>query len=227
MCAEHFYSKITFFFLSCMYFNLEDVGEWSSWIYSEYPKQRRSKSRKNKRLGKSVCELDLIPEFTWHPQRQSINHPLPPSLQNTLLLISPLFSWGHRQRKYHISIKADLFKDKKLTWQQKRYLDCVSMKASTGSLESVGAAFSSSALLFSLIGEAVLLFQFSSVQSLSLVQLFVTQWTAACQASLSITNSWSLLKVMSMESMMSSNHLLLCCLLLLSSIFSNIRIFSN
>ena len=46
-----------------MYFNLEDIGEWSSWIYSEYPKQRRRESRKKKKLGKSVCELDLIPEL--------------------------------------------------------------------------------------------------------------------------------------------------------------------
>ena len=51
--------------------------------------------------------------------------------------------------------------------------------------------------------------QFSSVQSLSCVQLFMTPWTAACQASLSITNSWSLLKLMSIELMMPSNHLIL------------------
>ena len=57
--------------------------------------------------------------------------------------------------------------------------------------------------------------QFSSVQLLSHVQLFATPWTAACQASLSITNSCSLLKLMSIESMMPSNHLILCCLLLL------------
>ena len=68
----------------------------------------------------------------------------------------------------------------------------------------------------------------SSVQSLSCVRLFVTPWTAACQASLSITNSWSLLKLMSIESMMPSNHLILCChLLLLPSIFPSIRVFSN
>ena len=68
----------------------------------------------------------------------------------------------------------------------------------------------------------------SSVQLLSLVQLFVTSWTAACQASLSITNSWSLLKLMSIESMMPSNHLILCCPLLLQlSIFLSIRVFSN
>ena len=69
---------------------------------------------------------------------------------------------------------------------------------------------------------------FSSVQSLSWVQLFVTPWTAAHQASLSITNSWSLLKLMSIESMMPFNHLILCCpLLLLPSIFPSIRVFSN
>ena len=61
---------------------------------------------------------------------------------------------------------------------------------------------------------------YSSVQSLSRVQLFVTPWTAARQASLSITNSRSLLKLMSTESMMPSNYLILCCpLLLLPSIF--------
>ena len=57
--------------------------------------------------------------------------------------------------------------------------------------------------------------QFSSVQSLSCVQLFATPWTAALQASLSITNSWSLLKLMPIESVMTSNHLILCCPLLL------------
>ena len=69
---------------------------------------------------------------------------------------------------------------------------------------------------------------FSSVQSLSRVRLFATPWTAACQASLSITNSWSLLKLMSIESVMPSNHLILCRPLLLPpSIFPRIRIFSN
>ena len=69
---------------------------------------------------------------------------------------------------------------------------------------------------------------FSSVQLLSRVQLFVIPWTAACQASLSITNSWSLPKLMSIESVMPSNHLILCCpLLLLPSIFPSIRVFSN
>ena len=67
-----------------------------------------------------------------------------------------------------------------------------------------------------------------SVQSLSHVQLFATPWTAAHQASLSITNSWSLLKLMSIESVMPSNHLILYCPLLLPpSIFPSIRVFSN
>ena len=68
----------------------------------------------------------------------------------------------------------------------------------------------------------------SSVQSLSRVQLFATPWITAPQASLSITNFRSLLKLMSIESVMLSNHLILCCpLLLLPSIFPNIRVFSN
>ena len=68
----------------------------------------------------------------------------------------------------------------------------------------------------------------SSVQSLSRVRLFVTPWTAACQASLSITNSWGLLRIMSIASVMPSNHLILCHpLLLLPSIFASIRVFSN
>ena len=70
--------------------------------------------------------------------------------------------------------------------------------------------------------------QFSWVHSFSHVQLFVTPWTAACQASLSITNSQSPPKPMSIESMMPSNHLILCRpLLLLPSIFPSIRVFSN
>ena len=72
------------------------------------------------------------------------------------------------------------------------------------------------------------LLQFSSVQSLSHVLLFETPWTAAHQVSLSITDSQSLLKLMSIESMMPSNHLTLCHpLLLLPSIFPSIRFFSN
>ena len=67
-----------------------------------------------------------------------------------------------------------------------------------------------------------------SVQLFSHVQLFVTPWTAECQTSLSITNSQSLLKFVSIESMMPSNHLILCHpLLLLPSIFPSIRVFSN
>ena len=70
--------------------------------------------------------------------------------------------------------------------------------------------------------------QFSSVHLLSHVRLFLTPWTAECQASLSITNSQSLLKLMSIESVMPSNHLILCCPFLLPlPIFSSISVFSN
>ena len=72
------------------------------------------------------------------------------------------------------------------------------------------------------------LYSFSSVQSLSHVQLFATPWTAASQASLPITNYWSLLKLMSIKSVMRSNNLILCHpLFLLPSIFPSIRVFSS
>ena len=69
--------------------------------------------------------------------------------------------------------------------------------------------------------------QFNSVKSLSHVQLFATPWTAANQASLSITNSSSLLKLMSVELVMSSNQRILYCLLLLLPVFPSIRVFSS
>ena len=69
---------------------------------------------------------------------------------------------------------------------------------------------------------------FSSVELLGHVRLFATLWSAGCKASLSITNSWSLLKLMSIKLVMPSNHLILCRhLLLLPSIFPSIRVFSN
>ena len=72
------------------------------------------------------------------------------------------------------------------------------------------------------------MFSNSVSQSLSCVQLFVTPWTAAHQASISITNSRNLLKLMSIDSVIPSNHLILCCpLFLLPSIFPRIRVFSN
>ena len=71
-------------------------------------------------------------------------------------------------------------------------------------------------------------FLVQSIQSLSHVQLFATPWTAACQPSLSITNSQSLFKLMCIESVMPFNHLILCCPLLLPpSLFPSIRVFSN
>ena len=70
--------------------------------------------------------------------------------------------------------------------------------------------------------------KFNSVQSLTHIRLIVTPWIAACQASLSITNSWSLLKLMSIESVMPSNHLILYYpLLLLPSVLPSTRVFSN
>ena len=67
----------------------------------------------------------------------------------------------------------------------------------------------------------------SSVQSLSRIRLFASPWTAARQASLSIANSQSLLRLMSIELVMPSNYLILGCLLLLHSIFPSISVFSN
>ena len=104
---------------------------------------------------------------------------------------------------------------------------CVSCKTSSNEWDEGFLFFFFLAYGF-LISTATYLYQFSSVQSLSLVWLFVTPWTAAWQASLSITYSRSLLKLMSIESVMPSNHLILCCpLLLLPSIFPSIRVFSN
>ena len=81
---------------------------------------------------------------------------------------------------------------------------------------------------FSHFHRSLLYLQFSSVQSLSRVQLLATTWTTGRQASRSITNSWSPPKPMSIESVMPSSHLILCRpLLLLPSIFPSIRVFSN
>ena len=83
-------------------------------------------------------------------------------------------------------------------------------------------------IIYNCEGQASYKLIFSSVQSLSRVLLFATPWTAALQSSLSITNSRSLLKLMSIESMMPSNNLILCRpLLLLPSIFPSIWVFSN
>ena len=83
-------------------------------------------------------------------------------------------------------------------------------------------------IMFSRFIQIVERIQLSSVQLLSRVRLFVIPWTAACQASLSIANSWSLLKLMSIELVMPSSHLILCCPLLLPpSIFHSIRVFSK
>ena len=87
-------------------------------------------------------------------------------------------------------------------------------------------------LLFNILSRLAIAFlpkcKFSSIQSFSRVQLFATPWTAAYQASLSITNSWSVLKLMSIQLVMPSNHFIFChSLLLLPSTFPSIRVFPN
>jgi len=90
---------------------------------------------------------------------------------------------------------------------------------------TVGASETKNLAMTSWLSQSLLA---SSVQSLSCVRLFATPWTAASQASLSITNSWSLLKLISIELVMPSNHLILCCpLLLLPSIFPTVRVFPD
>ena len=124
--------------------------------------------------------------------------------QGSLACCSP---WGHKE--------SDTTEELNWTTARERFYFI-----STGILVNIEWFF------FSLEGYS--LTQFSSVQSLSRVQLFETPWTAAHQASLSITNSQSLLKLMSIPSVLPSNHLILCHpLLLLSSIFPSIRVFSN
>ena len=113
------------------------------------------------------------------------------------------------------------------TWESGA--DCV-FKLSFKSGQIKMNEFQSVPVAFSFWEEHTLRFliQFSSVPLLSPVWFFVTPWTSAHQASLSMTNSWSLLKLMSIESVMPSNHLILCRLfLLLPSIFPSIRVFSN
>ena len=99
---------------------------------------------------------------------------------------------------------------------------------SWAALCSVAQSCLSFEFVFFLFWVQWILVTLSSVQSLSQVWLFVTPWTAARQATLSITTSQSLLKLMSIELVMSSNHLILCCPLLLPpSISPSIRVFSN
>ena len=107
------------------------------------------------------------------------------------------------------------------------FLECMHLSAKMEAIEDFGRWKDTRHLLLT-FPELFCFSQFSSVQSLNCVRLFVTPWTAACQAYLSITNSRSLPKLMSVESVMPSNHLILYCpLLLLPSIFPSIRVFSN
>ena len=105
-----------------------------------------------------------------------------------------------------------------LAWRIKMHIACITVSHGQ-TLDFISLLLFFSSCVFNLI---------RSVQSLSCVQLFATPWAAAHRASLSITNSWSLLKLMSIESVMPSNHLILCLPLLLpSSIFPSIRVFTN
>ena len=113
------------------------------------------------------------------------------------------------------------------SWLSSDFIHCRS-QASLSHIQQTSSENEKCNPTSTLIKVPILMFQFSSVQLLSHVQIFVTPWTAACQAPLSITNSRSLLKLKCIESMMSSNHLILCCpLLLLPSMFPSIRVFSN
>ena len=102
-----------------------------------------------------------------------------------------------------------------------------------GSLFSFNLCYSPVYMYYPIIEKSFIpdtnwIFQFTSVQLLSCLWFFATPWTAACQASMPITNSWGLPKLMSIELVMPSNHLFHCCpLLLLPSIFPRFRVFSN
>ena len=107
---------------------------------------------------------------------------------------------------------------------------CMSANKSQGSVSKPCLSYPvfQSLFCFSLFSKLKFIDRFSSVQSLSRVQLLATLWTATCQAFLSFINSWSLLRFMVIQSVMPSNHLILCHpLLVLPSIFPSIRVFSN
>ena len=112
-------------------------------------------------------------------------------------------------------------------WGSQRILDShPGLGNAKGVMSSKSKEFTSLCLSFLLCKVRIIFL--SSVQSLSCVRFFLTPWTAACQASLSITNSQSLLKLMSIESMMPSNYLILCCPLLLPpSAIPSIKVFST
>ena len=115
-----------------------------------------------------------------------------------------------------IKVRGCVFQTEKKKWQKQLFREPVSLK--------IWSYFLLKGNIYNLSKNI----QFSSVQSLSLVWLFETAWIAARQASLSTTNSWSLPKLLSVESVMPSSHLILCCpLLLLPPILPSIRVFSN
>ena len=171
------------------------------------------------------------------------NNEIMPFVTSWMELEIIILSKSKRERQipydiiYMWSRKHDI---NELLWNRKRLTDIdnrLVVAKGTGGGMNWESGVSRCKLLFTEWINKVLLYstmnyiqsvQFSSVQSLSRVRFFATPWTAACQASLSITNSQSPPKLMSIESVIPSSHLILCrSLLLLPSIFPSIRIFSN
>ena len=144
--------------------------------------------------------------------------------------------WGRHSRQPHFTEKEagsrtwyNLHKDNALQWWTHNSNPGIQTHQDGSWFLCFSDLMNSQSSLFS-CSQITLIGLSQTVQSLSHIQLFVTPWTAAYQASLSITNSQSLLKLMSLESVMPSNHLILCPsypLLLLPSIFPSIRVFSN
>ena len=136
-----------------------------------------------------------------------------------------------RERERYIQLNADF---QRTAWRNKRTFfneQCIKLEENNqrGKTWNLSRKIGDIKGTFCLkVGTIKRHFQFSSVQSLSCVRLFGTKWITACQASLSITNSRSLLKLMPIESVMPSSHLILCSpLLLLPPIPPSIRVFSN
>ena len=129
------------------------------------------------------------------------------------VLFRPLVSWQQKSNRGEFQITSY------------NLSNCISLNhdESLGNLQNVYLFWD----LSSSQGWKHCAYSISSVQSLNHIQLFATPQTAACQASLSITNSQSFIKLMAIKSVMPSNHLILCHFLLLPSIFPSIRVFSN
>ena len=165
-----------------------------------------------------LFSLSVVSDSLWPPGLQHTRLPCPSLSPGVCSNSCPLSQWCHPT----ISSSVPPFSICPQSFPASGSFPMSGLFASGG--QSIGISASSSVLPMNIQGW----FPFSSVQLLSHVRLFVTPWTAACQASLSITNPQSLPKFMPIESVMPSNHLILCHPLLLPpSIFSSIRVFSN